>query len=521
MSCVTINGERFTLATTCPGRAPSLVVRAKSSRTKSMVNSYGEWPTVAKFAQTPPVICSGTLICTLGLWLSVISTGYADPPVIHRLKPTVGAMWSASSMTALADLHPDAGHPALAGAARAHELLDEVLAALEAAPSMTSGDYTTAVGEWARVNNRVQAVVMRLVASAEDNDVADLTGHPGTAPWLADQLHADGADAARSVHLARSLRSLPATAAALAQGDITPAHATVIADTDRRLGDSVSDEERSAIEDHLLTRASAISPRQLRKAARRALQALDRDRHEVDADEDNVLAAEERRARERTRLTFHDNGDGTLSGYFTVPILAGSILKKLVEQLASPRRGRLGASYAQAGDQGEAINWPRRYGEALIELIEHLPTDRLPSKVAATMLVNLDLDALRDGVKGCGLDVDESISAAEARRMACGAGLVPAVLDGASFPLDLGRSKRFFTEAHRVAGATRWSTCAADGCERPYAWTELHHRQPWLAGGATDLANMVPLCGFHHRRVHDPDFEHEWFGEALRFRRRR
>ena len=23
------------------------------------------------------------------------------------------------------------------------------------------------------------------------------------------------------------------------------------------------------------------------------------------------------------------------------------------------------------------------------------------------------------------------------------------------------------------------ATCAADGCERPFAWRELHHRRPW------------------------------------------
>ena len=37
---------------------------------------------------------------------------------------------------------------------------------------------------------------------------------------------------------------------------------------------------------------------------------------------------------------------------------------------------------------------------------------------------------------------------------------------------------------------------------RPYAWCELHHRRPWSRDGRTDLADMVPLCGHHHRRLH-------------------
>ncbi|WP_406832976.1 HNH endonuclease signature motif containing protein [Pedococcus sp. KACC 23699] len=43
---------------------------------------------------------------------------------------------------------------------------------------------------------------------------------------------------------------------------------------------------------------------------------------------------------------------------------------------------------------------------------------------------------------------------------------------------------------------------------RPYAWSELHHEDPWSQGGRTDLAKAVPLCGHHHRRAHDPRYSH-------------
>ena len=113
------------------------------------------------------------------------------------------------------------------------------------------------------------------------------------------------------------------------------------------------------------------------------------------------------------------------------------------------------------------------------------------------------------------------ISAAEARRLACAAGLIPAVLGGASQLLDLGRSQRFFTEAQRVAGALRHQACAADGCDTPYAWCEAHHRTPWHTGGRTDLRDLVPLCGFHHRRIHDPAYHHRYRPDgAITFTRR-
>ena len=107
-----------------------------------------------------------------------------------------------------------------------------------------------------------------------------------------------------------------------------------------------------------------------------------------------------------------------------------------------------------------------------------------------------------------GLDAGVAITAGEARRLACSAGLVPAVLGGTSMPLDLGRSRRLHDRTQRRALALTHDTCGVAGCERPFAWCEIHHhRLAWAQGGRTDLANGLPLCGHHHRRAHDPRFD--------------
>jgi hypothetical protein len=95
------------------------------------------------------------------------------------------------------------------------------------------------------------------------------------------------------------------------------------------------------------------------------------------------------------------------------------------------------------------------------------------------------------------------------------------VLDGASVPLDLGTSQRLFTKAQALALSAMHDECAAQGCDRPFAWCELHHKIHWVEGGPTDLANAAPLCGHHHRRIHDPMYEHEWLPDGrVRFRHR-
>ena len=391
-------------------------------------------------------------------------------------------------MTALLDLHPDPGHPG-AVVAGVHEALDG-LGRVELEP----GEYAAVVTDVDRAVRRLEALKLRLVAAAERADVPRQSGARSSGAWLATQTRSGSASAARDARLAGDLDDrLGATQAALGSGEISTAHASVIAHATSRLPRRLSREQRQQVEQSLVDRAQRLDPVQLRRVARRALEAVEQDRSVVDAHEDQQLVDEEQAALAQARLTLHDHGDGTTSGHFRVPTLAASILRKVLDAMTAPRRG---GSAPVPADPAHAR------GLAFGQLLERLPTDHLHGKVAATVVVTLDLDVLRGQVRAAGLDTGDLVSAAEARRLACQAGLVPAVLDGRSLPLDLGRSKRLFSEAQRIAGATRHTRCAAEGCDIPYAWCELHHRQPWSRRGRSDLADMVPLCGHHHRRLH-------------------
>ncbi len=179
-----------------------------------------------------------------------------------------------------------------------------------------------------------------------------------------------------------------------------------------------------------------------------------------------------------------------------------------------------------------SLDWAQRRGRALADLIEHLDTDKLTGKVASTVIVTMTLEQALAAAKTAQLqaevkaatgtlvemapssgaaatDTGTPISASAARRIACNAGILPAVLGGSSQVLDLGRQERFFTDHQRTALATIYDTCAADDCDRPYSWSELHHQDPWSRGGFTDLDRALPLCGYHHRRIHDPAYTHD------------
>jgi hypothetical protein len=111
--------------------------------------------------------------------------------------------------------------------------------------------------------------------------------------------------------------------------------------------------------------------------------------------------------------------------------------------------------------------------------------------------------------------------APEARRLACVAGLIPAVLGTGSVTLDLGHQTRLFTEAQRIATAPQHPTCTTEGCQRPHAWRELHHQRPWTKRDRTNLNHATPPCHHHHQHVHDTAHNHRHLPDGdLRFSRR-
>lgn len=422
---------------------------------------------------------------------------------------------------AIAPLHPA---PLVAADDGVRQVLG-VLDRCEGAGGLDAAAATRLISDVDRAVSRLQAMKLVAIAVVDKANIAAEKGMTGTAAWLAGHSRADSAAANRDVKLATALDDgLDVTQAALAKGDLSTDHARVIAKVAAQLPESVTPAERAQIETELVAKARILEPAKLGKVARRALEVVNRPPAEVDAHEDAMLRREEEAALDRTRLTMVDNRDGTVTGHFTVPTLAGHILRKVVQQIASPRRFALRAAEAARADgarsadevasaaweafRSEDLTWAQKYGLAFVELLEHLPTERLSGKVAATVLVTLDHDKLRAQVGAAHLDTGHDLSATEVRRLACNAGIVPVVLGGQGQPLDLGRTERFFTEAQRVALATRYDTCAAEGCDRPFDWTEGHHEDAWSRGGRTDLDRAVPLCGFHHRRVHDPGYAH-------------
>ncbi len=412
-----------------------------------------------------------------------------------------------------------------------------------------------------RLETRVSAAKLRLIAGS--GDVAEADGARDVAAWLTSTCQVDRTTARREQRLARALATKrPALADGLARGHVNLEQAQVIATGLDKLPTDVPANLKTKAEEHLVAQAADHPPRELRILTRRVLDVVAPDLGEEE--ERIALEAEETEALKKTRLFTRSHGDGTTSVIARVPDLVASRLLTHLHAYLNPRRpdggcgldtglvprpgstteghgsttegpdggcgldtGLVPRPGSTTGDHsvvepasaasgvetttgdGEPTPYDVRLGHAFCSLLEHRDPGRLPihGGDATSVVVTIDHDALRTGLGLATTSTGEVITAGEARRLACTAGILPAVLDGTSRVLDLGRTQRLFTPAQRKALAIRDRHCRTDGCDIPAAWCEAHHETPWSQGGTTDLDNALLLCSFHHHRAHDPTYQ--------------
>jgi len=100
------------------------------------------------------------------------------------------------------------------------------------------------------------------------------------------------------------------------------------------------------------------------------------------------------------------------------------------------------------------------------------------------------------------------------RRLACDAAITRVTVSPRGEPLNVGRAVRTIPPAIRRALALRDGGCRFPGCDRPPEWTDAHHIKHWADGGETSLDNLVLLCRFHHRYVHEQGWRLERKGDG-------
>ena len=251
------------------------------------------------------------------------------------------------------------------------------------------------------------------------------------------------------------------------------------------------------------------------------------------------LLDQERRAAAVTRLTLRRRGDGSTDLHARIPDLTASLLRTFLAAFTAPRRHHrrhrqgetvetaFGPLTAPIEDEFANLPIARQQGIGFLALLERVLKSDLPRHggKATSLVVLIDHDTLLADLTAAGIaqtSTGQKMTAGQARRLACQAGLRAAVLGTTSEVLDLGRESRLFSPAQRIAMEIRDKTCTQVDCTMPAAYCEAHHPRPWSEGGQTNLdGDGKLLCPFHHHRAHDPGWiTHHHPNGATTFTRR-
>ena len=399
---------------------------------------------------------------------------------------------------------------------------------------------------------RDYAASLELIAELSARDTAVGVGYPNLAVLLRDVLRISPREATRRLSHAAAVTETPAVSAgmvpaplpvvgaALRDGILSADHVDVIAKTLSDLPLHVPDTDRETAEQTLVDAAHSMDARTLTKVGHRIRAWLH---------QDGTPPHDREPAEPVNELHLHTRRNGRLALRGELDPEASALFTTMLSPLAKPR-----PSNDTGPDPRSAVE---RQGDALVEILHlaadsgHLPTEagekphllvtvplhllrvstgttplldtttshpafeRPPQRAGADTPTRRPGDAALDGPAQHGrrptghaiLDGVGPIDAASARRIACDAKVIPAVLGSRSEPLDLGRATYTVPTALRRALILRDRGCAFPGCDRTHRQCHGHHVQHWADDGPTQLNNLVLLCGRHHRLIHHSEWE--------------
>ena len=350
------------------------------------------------------------------------------------------------------------------------------------------------IAELADEIGRRMARWLGLVAEFDRRGGARQAGFRSTGDWLSWRCAIDPRTARDHVRVARELERLPRVRVAFLAGELSYSKV-------RAITTAAAHEDESMLLDHARTSSAgqlARTVRALRSASSAGLDVANR-------------------ARGRRFLQWYWEEDGSLAINGRLPAEEGAAfidametaaeaMHPVVESDASgdapPQRPPLGARRADALAEVVMSGCPRA------QVVLHVDTPALACTAEAV--------EERAG-EACFLEDGPAVPSETARRLACDGELIIA-RHGDGSALDLGRKRRVVSPALRTSLERRDRTCRFPDCSRRHG-LQAHHIDHWSRGGRTDGENLILLCRFHHRVVHEDGFRVYLDCGALKFRR--
>ena len=281
---------------------------------------------------------------------------------------------------------------------------------------------------------------------------------------------------------------LPNTISALSTGEISVAHATVIArETATAIKNGLSPESVFRVEQTALAHAEFHTPGQVASKVKTTIAKL--------APEDFEELVD--RARDSRRVTFYPEADGMATVIAILPAEDAQTVMKSIE------------AYILKQDAQDAAEWSvlsadMKRADALTAIasqaLASMANDVQPHRRPITISVAIDLQTLMGLAENPGqLAGYGAIPASVARRLAADGNWQRFVSDPTTGNLlDFGREK--YTPPQELVDylLARDRICRFPGCRRAGQSSDIDHAQSWETGGETNPANLGLLCRRHH-----------------------
>ena len=341
---------------------------------------------------------------------------------------------------------------------------------------------------------------------------------------VAAALRLSGSTAQMRIDVARTLiNHLPNTCSALAMGEISASHATVIAkETAAAIRDGISEFAIYQIEETALAHAEFHTPGQVANKVRTTIAQL------APAEFEEVVD----RARETRRVNCYNEADGMATVVAILPAHDAQTVMKSIEAYilrmndideakrnfahhsitrihttgtASTGTASTGIAASAATDTWSLLSADNKRADALTSILSQalaINVDEVrPHRRPVTVNVTIDLPTLLGLAENPGqLSGYGAIPASVARELASDATWKRFITDPQTGNLlDYGREKYEPPQALVDFLLARDRTCRFPGCRQPATRSDIDHAHSWETGGETKPENLGLLCRRHHR----------------------
>lgn len=318
------------------------------------------------------------------------------------------------------------------------------------------------------------------------------------------------------IDVARTLvNHLPNTCSALATGDISLAHANVIAkETAAAIRDGLSEIQIFEVEKRAIAHAEFHTPAQVANQVRTSLARI-----APDTFEETVS-----RARDTRRVSCYNDSDGMSTVVAILPAADAQIVMNAIESFIrlagaenSDANGKVNTdaffsnkSATAGGSNGakdtRGADMKRADALTAIAAASLTASPVTPHRRPISINVTIDLPTLLGLAENPGqLSGYGAIPASVARELASDGKWKRFITDPQTGNLlDYGRESYEPPQALKDFLIARDRTCRFPGCRRSAALSDLDHAKSWDEGGSTSPANLGALCRRHHRlKTHD------------------